>query len=236
MNIVRKLEQLEKRVEILEKSNATKQGSSVAGETPIPTLEKRLKALVKEASSSPQKEAAAVEKDNSQVLRIGIDFGGVLSQLDGSEKHDQGQQHTNIKVDMPDAISVLKKWKSQGYELYLISHCGKARAQQTSRELKDCLLLDMFKEIYFTKTRDAKAAVIRHLGCHLMIDDRQDVLDEIARANPHTVNYLFDGSVIGAWKFLDVWLNKSSFDEKIVVPHPNPKISSLLYLVCETIF
>jgi hypothetical protein len=64
-----------------------------------------------------------------KAYRIGIDFGGVLSQHDKTHllEDRNRQQHRNVQIDMPFAIESLQQLKADGHSLLLISFCGRQR-------------------------------------------------------------------------------------------------------------
>lgn len=141
------------------------------------------------------------KKDGVIVLRIGIDFGGVLSIHDAKSSESQ---HHNISVDVPGAIDTLRLWKAQGHELYLISFCGRARSAETRASIEKTAA-GLFTELYFTRTKKYKADLCNHIGCHLMIDDRKDILKDIKARAPLTNRYWFEGRE-NEWETLNVLL------------------------------
>lgn len=111
-----------------------------------------------------------------QKLKIGIDFGGVLSIHDRS--HTTEAEHKSDEINMPDALNELEKIKSLGHELILISFCGKSRAIKTKESvMKTCSKL--FDKIIFVKSKDFKVDVCKKYGCDVMIDDTLDILVQI---------------------------------------------------------
>ena len=106
-------------------------------------------------------------------LRIGIDFGNVLTR----EGHDEDEKEKGIPVmNMPGCQDALKLLKSQGHYLVLISFCGRNRADSTRRHLP---LQDYFDEVYFVKHRDYKAHICKARAIDVLIDDRRDILDTL---------------------------------------------------------
>jgi len=117
-------------------------------------------------------------------LRIGIDFGGVLSVYDKQNRSDE-DEHQSIEINMPNAIESLIKLKESGHELYLISYCGERRAIETKRSILQTLpRKDLFNGLYFVQRTSHKADVCRLLGCDLMIDDKLKILNNIQRIIP----------------------------------------------------
>jgi len=113
-------------------------------------------------------------------LRIGVDFGGVLSVHDGA--NTDGSEHRATLINMPDAIESLRLLKDLGHKLYLNSFCGKARAIETKKSL-DENVPDLFDGIYFVKSKKFKGDVTKYLGCDVMIDDTLDILMNIHQYN-----------------------------------------------------
>ena len=108
---------------------------------------------------------------------IGIDFGGVLSKHDKSSI-DSGE-HINTVIDMPYAVDVLKTLHKEGHSLNIISFCGRRRAYESLQSLADNKLSCLFTTQHYVKDRLYKAHICAYIGCHIMIDDRVDILDNI---------------------------------------------------------
>lgn len=115
-------------------------------------------------------------------LRIGIDFGGVLSVHEKNQPpptHKNDGDHVRTAIDMPGAIDALHRLHSAGHELHLISFCGFPRAVETQKALIKADLAKLFTTINFVRKRNWKGYVCDELGIHVMIDDRQDVLKAV---------------------------------------------------------
>jgi hypothetical protein len=131
-----------------------------------------------------------------KVFRIGVDFGGVLSEHDAAI----GAEHVNTAIDMPFALENLIRLKQMGHKLYLISFCGKARAIQTKESLMTSMIgpgmscADLFEKMYFVKDRSKKREMCEYLKCHFMVDDRTDIQEEVAKSLCHTIPILFGES------------------------------------------
>lgn len=125
-------------------------------------------------------------------LRIGIDFGGVLSIHDRS--HMDGKEHRSTQIDMPYALEALKYLKSQGHQLYLISFCGRSRAIDTLASLKTSGVYELFTAVYFVKDKLYKKDLCRYLGCDVMIDDTRSILIDIYQHYPSCRTLLFESS------------------------------------------
>jgi hypothetical protein len=118
-------------------------------------------------------------------LKIGIDFGGVLSIHDRTRVSDDEEEHQSIEINMPDALTSLIKLKEAGHQLYLISYCGKNRANETNKSILKILPnKNFFHGIYFVKKISFKANVCQAIGCDLMIDDRLKILNHIHHVIP----------------------------------------------------
>jgi hypothetical protein len=118
-------------------------------------------------------------------LKIGIDFGGVLSIYDKHCNRSDEDEHQSIEINMPNAIESLIKFKDIGHQLYLISYCGDRRAIETKRSILRTLpRKDLFNELYFVQRTSHKADVCRLLGCDIMIDDKLKILNNIQRIIP----------------------------------------------------
>jgi len=106
-------------------------------------------------------------------LRIGIDFGGVLTQK--GEKYEKNKNDVS-HMDMPGCIVALQQLKKDGHYLVLVSFCGPNRAHSTRKQLP---LNDYFDEIYFVKNRKYKNDICKARALDLLIDDRKDILDTL---------------------------------------------------------
>jgi proteasome lid subunit RPN8/RPN11 len=106
---------------------------------------------------------------------IGIDFGGVLSIHDGG---DTSKEHKSTTVNMPDAMKSLLQLKKEMHTLHLISFCGKRRAVETYGSLREGPAL--FDSQHYVTKKQHKKFVCRFLGCDVMIDDRFDLLVDVA--------------------------------------------------------
>ena len=127
---------------------------------------------------------------SSNSIIVGLDFGGVLGQLNGAK----GAEHIDTAINMPDAIDTLSNlldptMTTRTYMFKIISFCGYARAVQTHRVLET--YPHLFNEIYFVKDRSFKAELCKYLGCHIMVDDRVEILNNVRRLNPHIITVLF---------------------------------------------
>lgn len=126
-------------------------------------------------------------------LKIGIDFGGVLSIYHKNHRSDE-DEHQSIEINMPNAIESLIKLKESGHLLYLISYCGERRAIETKRSiLRTFPKNDLFNGLYFVQRTSDKADVCLSLGCDLMIDDKLKILNNIQSIIP-TMKFIWFSS------------------------------------------
>lgn len=123
-------------------------------------------------------------------LRIGIDFGGVLSAH--SRNSTRSKEHISTTINIDSAVESLVNLREfYECELYLISYCGLARARATKEEVDK---LGVFTETYFTKTKLLKNNVCRHLGIDVFIDDTLEVCINVRKnSSPNTHVIWFQG-------------------------------------------
>jgi hypothetical protein len=158
----------------------------------------------------------------SNNFNIGIDFGGVLS------SHDDGNnEHRNTHMDMPFALDILKQLKQLKHNLYLISFCGKSRANETKESIKMNNASELFNDQFYVKKREYKREVCDNLGCHFMIDDSVENLDHISSTNKKIVTILFGQSTHSYHKCASDWndvlsiISKTPYFEQ---PHHETKL------------
>jgi hypothetical protein len=108
-------------------------------------------------------------------LNIGVDYGGVCSI--SAENYEDSKKLINEEINMPGCREALKKLKSLGHKLVLVSFCGARRARQTREYLAP---LGLFDELVFVKNRDHKTKICKFYGLDVMIDDRLDILETVA--------------------------------------------------------
>lgn len=132
-----------------------------------------------EVQKSEQKLEQSEEKKK---LKIGIDFGGVCCYLTRDDNDDTQKYDPNFKeaITMDGCIDALKYLVKQGHKLYLISFCGKNRANAT-RNMLCTEHSDLFKKenLFFVKKRWFKSKVCNHLGLDVLIDDRIDIITSL---------------------------------------------------------
>lgn len=116
------------------------------------------------------------QKEILNIFNIGIDFGGVLSIHDTEADTKTGHRSTLVNVE--GAVDALKKLKSLGHRLYLISFCGKSRAIETAAAIQE-QISNLFTHLFFVKDKKFKKNLVRSIGCHVMIDDTIDIINDI---------------------------------------------------------
>jgi hypothetical protein len=130
------------------------------------------------------------KKIATKMLRIAVDFGGVLSihdkesveQNSNGEAKSDNNGHRSTAINMPDSIESLRLLKDQGHKLFLNSFCGKARALETQKGV-DEQTPGLFEKLYFVKNKKFKGDVTKFLGCDVMIDDTLEILVDMAKSN-----------------------------------------------------
>jgi len=138
-------------------------------------------------------------------FNIGIDFGGVLSIHDDKNTNMFGLEHRNTAINMPFAHDALSTLKKLGHNLYLISFCGKNRAIETRKSIEDSEYSNLLNSLYFVKGKPYKDKLCQYLGCHFVIDDSVDVLDNIKVHNDKIVTILFDADNHSVHKCAKDW-------------------------------
>ena len=114
-------------------------------------------------------------------FRIGIDIGGVLSSDDSNP----------LLINVTNALESLIKFKEAGHQLYIISYSKGKRSMKRFEKLVNNKHCDLFKETYFVSERCYKKDVLNYIGCNVMIDDKESILDEIKCSNPNIVTVLY---------------------------------------------
>ena len=111
-------------------------------------------------------------------MKIGIDIGGVLIGK---------RQDNNALFDVPDSLSSLRHLSSEN-SLYIISYSKKIMAQANYYSLVESGLFDAQ---YYVDTMSYKSLVVKHLECNVMIDDKENILNEVKFNNPDVLTILF---------------------------------------------
>lgn len=129
-------------------------------------------------------------------LRIAVDFGGVLSASSGD--YEDGKNEAIVPINIEDALESLLFLKKEGHELYLVSFCGKKRAEQT-RSYLETTYPDIFTELYFVKSTKFKSAICSYIKADVMIDDRLDILNSINELQTHRIHFVGDPNRVSTW-------------------------------------
>jgi len=116
------------------------------------------------------------------LMKIGIDFGGTLYKLESNV----------ISINMKDAIEVLNILKDNGHELYLISYCRQDRSNKIHNYLVKSKFINLFDKEFYVTDPKYKSFICNYIGCHIMIDDRQNILDNIKLNNKNITTILVD--------------------------------------------
>jgi hypothetical protein len=146
-------------------------------------------------SSSDIGEGRIDESDDGfEIIKIGLDIGGVLS--------DEGDK-APILIDVPNALESLHRLynyhtaendgenKKRKFKLYIISYSSEKRSTTRYNKIVSNELAHLFVEQYFVSDRNYKKYVLQYLGCHIMIDDKESILDDIQKFDSSIVTILF---------------------------------------------
>lgn len=165
-------------------------------------------------------------------FNIGIDFGGVLSIHDGGNA-----EHKNSLINIPDALESVIKLKTMNHNLFIVSFCGLSRAKETKLSIDSSELNNAFMNQYYVKKKEYKGNICEYIGCHFMIDDRQEILDNIKRTNKKIITILFGESKQKQpiHKYASDWNQVIAIIESTpyfdVLPNHNIDISKITYSV-----
>jgi hypothetical protein len=117
-------------------------------------------------------------------MKIGIDCGGVLfitnTKFESSEKEDTTQTEDWV----PGAVAGLRILHEEGYELFVVSFCGKRRAAETRQKLLEVRDLIPPENVFIVKDKFKKGQVCREHRLEMLIDDRLDVLEAAGQHFP----------------------------------------------------
>jgi hypothetical protein len=171
---------------------------------------------------------------STEPVIVGLDFGGVLSKLNGA----RGSAHIDTTINMENAIEVLTNLtdsiaQTRPYVFKIISYCGYPRAVQTNTALT--AYPHLFNEIYFVKDRKYKAELCKYLGCGVMVDDRIEILNNVKRLNPLITTVLFGGKnshphlCVANWTELHELIK--NYQGVTISPDPTVAINALIHNV-----
>jgi hypothetical protein len=191
--------------------------------------------------------------ENKKCLRVAIDFGGVITKMERGEKKEikrnnnskhshhiekDGNEgdHESTCVNMPYVKEELNKLKSQ-HKLFINSFCGFERALKTDSAIKS-ELPDIFEECYFVKDRKYKGQICKALGCHVLIDDRLDVLRNAKQIFPELQCILFysqqnvsdcEFPIVSDWRIMGDVLEKLIEYKEDLKPYDDGSIYKLVH-------
>lgn len=114
-------------------------------------------------------------------FKVGIDFNGVIFEKD---------YNRNFKIK-EYCSEILKELKNINCELFLISACGKKKAVFRNQLLIENNVGHLLTNQYFLGTKKFKSFVCNDIGCHFMIDDKVEVLNQIKKYNKKIITILF---------------------------------------------
>ena len=132
--------------------------------------------------------------DDYEVIRIGLDIGGVLS--------DVGDKAVHL-IDVPNALesidalfnhhrtSTSPEQKKRKYKLYIVSYSSERRSGTRYNKIVANGHGHYFVEQYYVSDRNYKKYVLRHVNCHVMIDDKESILDDIKKLDNNIITVLF---------------------------------------------
>lgn len=124
------------------------------------------------------------------MFNIGIDAGGVLFQH--RRNSSNSTEDTSSTIWNEGALDSLKKLKTKGHRLYLISFAGKKTGELTKQALRDEASEYIDEEdMYIVNHRLKKGKLCKQLGIDVMLDDRPDVLEAVLKDSQRTKCYLF---------------------------------------------
>lgn len=125
-------------------------------------------------------------------IRVGCDFGGVLSKLDKGKEDKGEKEHISTCINMKGAVKRIQKLKEDfNCELFIISYCGFSRAEKTKESLETSGLSSLFNQQYYVKDRKYKKYICKYLGTDFMIDDKEEILNDVKTENTATTTILF---------------------------------------------
>lgn len=105
-------------------------------------------------------------------MRIGIDYGGVCSE--NSDAHEDSKVEQVPLLNMKGCLEALQQLKKDGHQLFLVSFCGRKRANQV-REYLPKEFPGLFDGMFFVKDKKFKDEVCRVEKLDILIDDRAEV-------------------------------------------------------------
>lgn len=129
---------------------------------------------------------------------MAVDVGGVLADV----------RHSGDP--MPNALTVLNILEQKGFEIHIVSQCGKQRAIQTKLWLRHHLFNIPSDRQHYVSFKQSKLPVLEKINANIFVDDR---LKHIIPACPHISVPILFGSPpqhlvkdkIGWYRVADDW-------------------------------
>lgn len=115
-------------------------------------------------------------------MRIGVDYGGVCSV--NSIAHEDAKVDDAPPLDFDGCLDALRKLKQDGHQLFLVSFCGRKRANQV-RDYLPRNFPGLFDALFFVRDKKLKDAVCRIEKLDVLIDDSPDVFGP----NAHSIHF-----------------------------------------------
>jgi len=116
-------------------------------------------------------------------MKIGIDIGNVLCSFKAPPLANTpfNTTYSNEALD----------YLSTEHELNIISKCSLNRAIKNIENMSQFNKLGLFRELYYVADKLDKSKVIKHIGCNVMIDDNEEILNNIKLNTPQTITILY---------------------------------------------
>ncbi len=126
-------------------------------------------------------------------MKIAIDVGGVLTEYENNagETAKPGETIESPIINVSGALDVLTKLKSQSHNLYIVSYCKEKSAIFRSNKLQRDGHSHYFDKEFYTASKYEKYYIINHIQADIMIDDNEEILNNIKKANPLVITILF---------------------------------------------
>ena len=110
-------------------------------------------------------------------MKIGVDIRGVLI----------GKGKDIDLFSVPNSLQSLQLLSKKNL-LYIISYSKENMAQYNYTRLAD---YDLFWAQYYVSDKSYKSSVVNYLGCDVMIDDNENILNIVKQNKPGVITILF---------------------------------------------
>ena len=110
-------------------------------------------------------------------MKIGVDIRGVLI----------GKGKDIDLFSVPNSLQSLQLLSKKNL-LYIISYSKENMAQYNYTRLAD---YDLFWTQYYVSDKSYKSSVVNYLGCDVMIDDNENILNIVKQNKPGVITILF---------------------------------------------